>query len=90
MAQKKFTPKLDQPAASKISMNILSMFDGCTLEQATTILDGITMALVSFCKNLNQHAAEEGSVERTVLGWLSATDPASGCHFSDYINIPKK
>ena len=90
MAQKKFTPQLDQLAAAKICMNILSMFDGCTIEQTTTILNGVTMALVSFCKNVIQHATEEGSVERTVLRWLSATDPASGCHFSDYINIPKK
>jgi len=90
MAQKKFTPQLDQLTAAKIGMNILSMFDGYPIEQSTTILNGITMALVSFCKNVSQHATKEGSVERTVLGWLSATDPASGCHFSDYINIPKK
>lgn len=89
MAQKKFTPQLDQLTAAKIGMNILSMFDGYPIEQSTTILNGITMALVSFCKNVSQHATDEGSVERLVLGWLSATDPA-GNHFSDYINIPKK
>ena len=89
MAQKKFTPKFDEPAAYKIGTTILAMFGGYSIEQSSTILFGVTMALVSFCKNVSQHATKEGSVERTVLGWLSATDP-SGCHFSDYINIPKK
>ena len=90
MAQKKFTTQLNQPTAVKIAMNILSMFEGYSVEDSTTILNGVTMALVSLCKNISPHAAEEGSVERTVLTWLSVSDPASGCHFSDYINIPKK
>lgn len=90
MEQKKFTPKFDEPAAYKIGTTILAMFGGYSLEQSTTILFGVTMALATLCNNISQHATKEGSVERTVLGWLSATDPASGCHFSDYINIPKK
>ena len=89
MAQKKFTPQLDQLAAAKIGMTILSMFDGYTVEQSTTILNGVTMALASLCTNVRKYATEEGSVERAILGWLSATDPA-GNHFSDYINIPQK
>ena len=64
--------------------------DGHTVEESTTILSGVTMALVSLCKDVSKHVTDEGSVERLVLSWLSATDPASGCHFSDYINLPKK
>ena len=90
MAQKKFTPQFDEPAAYKIGTTILTMFGGYTIEQSTTILNGVAMALASLCTNVRKYATEEGSVERTVLRWLSATDPASGCHFSDYINIPKK
>lgn len=90
MAQKKFTIQLDQPAAAEIGMRILSMLDGHTVEESTTILNGVTVALVSLCKDVSKHVTDEGSVERLVLSWLSATDPASGCHFSDYINIPKK
>ena len=90
MAQKKFTPKFDEPAAYKIGTTILAMFGGYSLEQSTTILFGVTMALATLCKDVSKHATDEGSVERLVLSWLSATDPASGCHFSDYINIPKK
>ena len=89
MAQKKFTPQFDEPAAYKIGTTILTMFGGYTIEQSTTILFGITMALSTLCYNIGQHATEEGSVERLILSWLSATDPA-GNHFSDYINIPKK
>ena len=90
MEQKKFTTKFDEPAAAEIGMRILSMLDGHTVEESTTILNGVTMALVSLCKDVSKHATDEGSVERLVLSWLSATDPASGCHFSDYINLPKK
>lgn len=89
MAQKKITTQFDEPAAYKIGTTILAMFDKYSLEQSSTILFGVTMALATLCNDMGQHATDEGSVERLVLRWLSATDPA-GNHFSDYINLPKK
>ena len=90
MSEKKFTPQIDDAIAVKIGTTIVAMFDGASVGESSTILNGVTMALVTLCKGIRTYATEEGSVERMILSWMTATDQPTGNHFSDYITLPEK
>ena len=90
MSEKKFTPQIDDAIAVKIGTTIVTMFDGSPFGQSITILNGVTLALVTLCKKLRPYATEEDSVERAILSWMTATDQPTGNHFSEYINLTKK
>lgn len=61
--------------------------EDATVEDSTTVLSAMTIALVNVCSNLRESVVEEGSMEKMVLDYMGLLDNVSGCHFSRYIDL---
>lgn len=78
---------INKELAMRVANSILEVLDGMPLEDSVSYLNGITMALVMFIRELKKNVtvSEEGGIERLVLMWLSKVDVMADGHFSKFI-----
>ena len=71
-----------------VASAILGSIDGIPIEDSLSYLNGITMALAKFIAEIkdNVELSDEDGLEKLILSWLSATDPATGLKFSKFIS----
>ena len=71
-----------------VASAILGSIDGILIEDSLSYLNGITMALAKFIAEIkdNVELSDEDGLEKLILSWLSATDPATGLKFSKFIS----
>ena len=69
-----------------VASAILGSIDGILIEDSLSYLNGITMALAKFIAEIkdNVELSDEDGLEKLILSWLSATDPATGLKFSKF------
>ena len=77
---------IDQKEAASIAAQLLDAFDGQPFEKTSTILSGIAVAMLTIAKSASEYATKKGMVEKMILSFFTAADPA-GLQFSKYINL---
>lgn len=80
--------ELDKKMSVGFASALLESLDGISLEDSLCYLNGITIALAKFIKEIkdNVELSDEDGLEKLVLSWLSATDPFTGLKFSKFIS----
>ena len=71
-----------------VASAILESLDGLPIEESLDYLNGMTIALAKFIKDIKENVelSDEDGLEKLVLSWLSATDPFTGLKFSKFIS----
>ena len=79
----------DKDLSVSIARGLLNSFNGIPIEDSLSYLNGITIALAKFIAAIkdNVELSDEDGLEKLILSWLSATDPATGLKFSKFISI---
>lgn len=78
----------DKKLSIHVASELLNSLDGIPVEDSLSYLNGITIALVKFIKEIkdNVELSDEDGLEKLVLSWLSATDPFTALQFSKFIS----
>lgn len=71
-----------------VASSILENLDGLPFEDSLDYLNGMTIALAKFIKDIKENVelSDEDGLEKLVLSWLSAVDPMTGLKFSKFIS----
>lgn len=71
-----------------VASAILESLDGLPIEKSFDYLNGMTIALAKFIKDIKENVelSDEDGLEKLILSWLSATDPVTGLKFSKFIS----
>ena len=71
-----------------VASAILENLEGLPIEESLDYLSGMTIALTRFVQGIKENVelSDEDGLEKLVLSWLSATDPATGLKFSKFIS----
>jgi len=79
---------IDKEMSVGVASALLESLDGLPIEQSFNYLNGLTIALAKFIKEIkdNVELSDEDGLEKLVLSWLSATDPFTGLKFSKFIS----
>ena len=79
---------IDKKLSISVAYELLNSFDDIPIEHSLSCLNGITIALAKFIAEIkdNVELSDEDGLEKLILSWLSATDPATGLKFSKFIS----
>jgi len=79
---------INKEASLGVASAILENLDGLPVEDSLDYLNGMTIALAKFVREINENIelSDEDGLEKLVLSWLSAIDPLTGLKFSKYIS----
>lgn len=87
MAKNTITCEIDKQLSMQIATQVLHLVDKMPAEAASTILNGIAIALMSAAADTAKIATEKGMVEKMVLSWFPTCDQLKGTQFAKYINL---
>jgi hypothetical protein len=78
----------DKEISVKVASALLENLNGLPIEDSLSYLNGITIALASFVKEIkrNVELSDDEGLEKLILSWLSATDPFTRLKFSKFIS----
>jgi len=79
---------INKELSVNVASTILKNLDGIPIEDSLSYLNGVTTALVSLVAEIKENCelSDEDGLEKLILSWLSATDPATGLKFSKFIS----
>ena len=79
---------IDKKMSVGVASALLDNLNGLPIEDSLSYLNGITIALARFIKEIkdNVDLSDEDGLEKLVFSWLSATDPFTGLKFSKFIS----
>lgn len=88
MEMTKHSRDINKETSIGVASAILENLDGVPIEESLDYLNGMTIALTKFIKDIKENVelSDEDGLEKLVLSWLSATDPVTGLKFSKFIS----
>ena len=86
---KKIISKIDETKSVEIAQEIISRVENTKLEDIATVLNGITIALVSICSDVKKYV-DGDKTEELIMTWFAACDGLKKTNFSKFIKLPEE